>query len=175
MKYIYTQEYLSPYGPLLIGDYEGKLCLLDWQHRAKRSAVDRRLTAFLDAAYRDEATLLHQDAIAQLEAYFARQRTAFDLPLLLAGTEFQRKVWTALMEIPYGATVSYLELSRRLGDEKAIRAVASANGANAISIIVPCHRVIGSNRSLTGYAGGIAVKQRLLELESNVQQGGLFE
>lgn len=175
MKYISTQEYLSPYGPLLIGDYEGKLCLLDWQHRAKRSAVDRRLTAFLDAAYRDEATPLHQDAIAQLEAYFARQRTAFDLPLLLAGTEFQRKVWTALMEIPYGATVSYLGLSRRLGDEKAIRAVASANGANAISIIVPCHRVIGSNRSLTGYAGGIAVKQRLLELESNVQQGGLFE
>lgn len=175
MKYIYTQEYLSPYGPLLIGDYEGKLCLLDWHHRAKRSAVDRRLTAFLDVAYRDEATLLHQDAIAQLEAYFARQRTAFDLPLLLAGTEFQRKVWTALMEIPYGATVSYLGLSRRLGDEKAIRAVASANGANAISIIVPCHRVIGSNRSLTGYAGGIAVKQRLLELESNVQQGGLFE
>src|SRR5690606_18399830 len=94
-----------------------------------------------------------------------KKRTTFDIPLLFIGTDFQKSVWEALMEIPYGTTKSYLELSRDLGDENAIRAVATANGANSISIIVPCHRIIGSDGSLTGYAGGLNAKKKLLQLE----------
>ena len=90
----------------------------------------------------------------------------FDIPMLFAGTDFQKKVWHKLLEIPYGVTISYGELATQLGMPKAVRAVANANGANAISIIVPCHRVIGSDHSLTGYGGGLAAKKKLLELES---------
>ena len=104
----------------------------------------------------------------QLDEYFAKKRKEFDLPLMFVGTEFQKSVWDALLSIPYGKTESYGALAARLGRPKSVRAVAGANGANAISIIVPCHRVIGSNHSLTGYGGGIEAKRYLLELE----QGG---
>lgn len=101
----------------------------------------------------------------QLTAYFAGQRTTFDLPLALRGTQFQQRVWTALTGIPYGQTVSYGELAQRLGQPNASRAVGLANGRNPISIIVPCHRVIGANGKLTGYGGGIGRKEALLALE----------
>ena len=110
----------------------------------------------------------------QLQEYFNGQRRQFDLKLYPAGTDFQRKVWQALIEIPYGKTISYQELSKKLGDIKAIRAVASANGKNPLWIIVPCHRVIGSDGSLTGYAGGLHRKRWLLEHESPVKQQRLF-
>ena len=97
----------------------------------------------------------------------SRQRTTFDIPLLLVGTEFQKSVWNELLNIPYGTTISYAQLSQRLDNPKAIRAVASSNGANSISILIPCHRVIGSDHKLTGYAGGLVAKKTLLELESN--------
>ena len=103
---------------------------------------------------------------AQLDEYFARQRTSFDIPLLFAGTDFQKRVWNTLLEIPYGQTVSYGELAKRIGKPAAVRAVANAIGANAISVIVPCHRVTGSDHTLTGYGGGIAAKRMLLALES---------
>jgi methylated-DNA-[protein]-cysteine S-methyltransferase len=103
----------------------------------------------------------------QLDEYFSRKREAFNLPLDLKGTDFQRKVWSELLKIPFGRTISYKDLSIRLGDVKAIRAVAAANGANPVSIIVPCHRVIGSDGSLTGYAGGLWRKQWLLEFEGS--------
>ena len=102
----------------------------------------------------------------QLEEYFAGTRTSFDLPIQPEGTEFQRRVWNVLLEIPYGTTISYLELARRIGDEKAARAVGLANGLNPISIIVPCHRVIGADGSLTGYGGGIERKRWLLQHEA---------
>jgi methylated-DNA-[protein]-cysteine S-methyltransferase len=101
----------------------------------------------------------------QLEAYFAGDRTSFDVPLGARGTAFQRAVWQALAAIPYGQTTTYAELARRIGRPKAIRAVGAANGRNPISIIVPCHRVVGTDGSLVGYAGGTDRKQRLLELE----------
>ena len=101
----------------------------------------------------------------QLEEYFLNQRRTFDLPLHPQGTSFQRAVWQMLAEVPYGKTMSYMELTRRLGDEKAIRAVAAANGKNPIWIIIPCHRIIGSNGDLTGYAGGLGRKKWLLEHE----------
>ena len=115
-----------------------------------------------------------QSAILQLQQYFSGKRQDFDLKLNPKGTDFQKKVWEELRNIPYGTTVSYLELSRKLGDEKAIRAVASANGKNPLWIVVPCHRVIGSNGSLTGYAGGLHRKKWLLDLENPPIQQSLF-
>ncbi len=114
------------------------------------------------------------DAAYQLNEYFEGERQNFDLLINPEGTEFQKKVWTSLLEIPYGKTMSYLELSKKLGDVKAIRAVASANGKNPLWIIIPCHRVIGSDGSLTGYAGGLHRKKWLLNHESPSKQQTLF-
>jgi len=104
-------------------------------------------------------------AIAQLHEYFDRRRTVFDLPLAPVGTPFQQRVWTALLDIPHGVTISYGELATRLGDPKASRAVGLANGRNPISIVIPCHRVIGANGNLTGYGGGLDRKEWLLRHE----------
>ncbi len=103
----------------------------------------------------------------QLKEYFTRERKEFDLSLEIFGTEFQKKVWNELTKIPYGETISYGELANRMGDKNLMRAVAAANGANPIPIIIPCHRVIGADGSLTGYGGGLDVKQKLLELEGS--------
>ena len=114
------------------------------------------------------------DCAAQLNAYFNNELQHFDLKLNPKGTDFQKKVWRQLSQIPYGKTISYLDLAKKLGDVKAIRAVAGANGKNPLWIIVPCHRVIGSDGSLTGYAGGLHRKQWLLNLESESKQQTLF-
>ncbi|MFT4832735.1 MAG: methylated-DNA-[protein]-cysteine S-methyltransferase [Psychroserpens sp.] len=115
-----------------------------------------------------------EDAVYQLKEYFEGKRSQFSLTLNPVGTDFQKKVWEALEQIPYGKTISYLELSKILGDPKAIRAVAAANGKNPLWIIIPCHRVIGSDGSLTGYAGGLHRKKWLLEHESPAKQQSLF-
>ncbi|WP_308991840.1 methylated-DNA--[protein]-cysteine S-methyltransferase [Mariniflexile litorale] len=115
-----------------------------------------------------------EDSVIQLNEYFEGYRTKFDLKLNPQGSDFQKQIWKLLEQIPYGKTVSYLDLSKQLGDVKAIRAVANANGKNPLWIIVPCHRVIGSNGSLTGYAGGLHRKQWLLEHESPYKQQSLF-
>nr|WP_315181565.1 methylated-DNA--[protein]-cysteine S-methyltransferase [uncultured Flavobacterium sp.] len=115
-----------------------------------------------------------QEAVSQLMAYFEGKRTTFDFKLNPKGTEFQQKIWNGLLEIPFGKTISYLELSKKLGDVKAIRAVASANGKNPLWIVVPCHRVIGTDGSLTGYAGGLWRKKWLLEHENPTTQQSLF-
>jgi len=107
------------------------------------------------------------NVFTQLTEYFNRQRKEFNLPLEIIGTEFQKKVWDELTKIPYGETISYGELANRMGDKNLMRAVAAANGANLIPIIIPCHRVIGADGSLTGYGGGLDVKQKLLELEGS--------
>ena len=106
------------------------------------------------------------EAERQLEEYFAGRRTRFDLPLDVSGTVFQRKVWTALLTIPFGETRSYKEIARQIGSPDAVRAVGAANGRNPVSIIAPCHRVIGSTGELTGFAGGLDTKARLLSLEA---------
>lgn len=115
-----------------------------------------------------------EDCATQLHEYFKGKRKQFSLKLNPKGTDFQKKVWSQLDSIPFGTTVSYLELSKQLGDVKAIRAVANANSKNPLWIIVPCHRVIGSDGSLTGYAGGLHRKQWLLEHESPFKQQSLF-
>lgn len=119
--------------------------------------------------------LVLQNAVTQLQEYFDGKRTHFDFQLNPVGTEFQQKVWKGLFEIPFGKTMSYLELAKQLGDVKAIRAVASANGKNPLWIVVPCHRVIGTDGSLTGYAGGLWRKKWLLEHENPSKQQNLFE
>ena len=113
-------------------------------------------------------------SVAQLSAYFAGESTHFDLKLNPQWTDFQKKVWHELLKVPYGRTLSYLDLARRLGDEKAIRAVAAANGKNPIWLVIPCHRIIGSDGSLTGYAGGLWRKKWLIEFEKGGLQGSLF-
>lgn len=115
-----------------------------------------------------------EDAVYQLNEYFEGTRKEFQLELTPEGTDFQKQVWHALQQIPYGKTISYLQLAKSLGDIKAIRAVAAANGKNPLWIVVPCHRVIGSDGSLTGYAGGLHRKQFLLEHESPFKQQRLF-
>ncbi|MGB5499035.1 MAG: methylated-DNA--[protein]-cysteine S-methyltransferase [Maribacter sp.] len=115
-----------------------------------------------------------EDAVYQLEEYFKGTRDSFSLTLNPDGTDFQKRVWDALQDIPYGKTVSYLDLSKSLGDVKAIRAVAAANGKNPLWIVIPCHRVIGSDGSLTGYAGGLHRKKWLLNHESPSKQQSLF-
>lgn len=115
-----------------------------------------------------------KESISQLNDYFRGKRTTFSFKLNPSGTEFQQKVWKSLLEIPFGETMSYMELSKKLGDVKAIRAVASANGKNPLWIVVPCHRVIGTDGSLTGYAGGLWRKKWLLEHENPTTQQSLF-
>ena len=115
-----------------------------------------------------------QEAVTQLQEYFEEKRTHFNFKINPKGTEFQQKVWQTLLEIPFGKTCSYMDLSKKLGDVKAIRAVASANGKNPLWIVVPCHRIIGTNGSLTGYAGGLSRKKWLLEHENPSTQQSLF-
>lgn len=119
----------------------------------------------------EEPTEEEKQCCKQLDEYFAGDRQIFDLPLLQSGTTFQQTVWDELMNIPFGKTISYLELSKRINNVKAIRAVGTANGRNNIPIIVPCHRVIGSDGTLTGYSGGLKIKQWLLEHENKHANG----
>ena len=115
-----------------------------------------------------------QKCITQLDEYFSGERKIFELPIQQKGTDFQQKVWNELMQIPFGKTISYLQLAQRLGDVKSIRAAASANGRNELCIVVPCHRVIGSDGSLTGYAGGLPRKKWLLDHENKFANGVSF-
>lgn len=165
METIKIMRYQSPVGEMMIGSCGGKLCICDWAVEKRRSTIDRRIRRHLNARYEEGTTPVIERAIEELDEYFAGQRKTFDIPVVFTGSEFQCTVWEELMKIPYGATISYGELARRIGNPKAVRAVASANATNPISIFVPCHRVIGSNRKLTGYGGGLDAKRELLELE----------
>ena len=157
----------SPCGEMILGSFNGNLCLCDWADGRRRESVDQRLQRILNANYVECTSDVIQMAKRQLDEYFLRQHHEFDIPLLFVGTDFQKKVWNELLKIPYGATVSYGELAMRIGMPNAVRAVANANAVNAISIIAPCHRVIGSNGSLSGYGGGLDRKRFLLDLEKN--------
>lgn len=163
---IKIKSYESPCGLLLLGSLGDRLCLCDWRVEKNRTLIDRRLKRLLYARLEEGTSDVIEKAVRQLDEYFAGKRQIFDLPLLFAGTDFQQKVWKELLKIPFGETCSYSEMAQRVSMPKAVRAVANANGANALSIFVPCHRVIGSNRLLTGYAGGLSAKRFLLELES---------
>ena len=167
MKQINIQYYKTSVGELLLGSFEGKLCLLDYRYRKMRNAVDKRIQTAAKANYVEQSDEVTETAKQQIDEYLTGNRTTFDIPLIMFGTDFQKRVWKALIEVPYGATSSYLQLAKSINNEKAVRAVATANGANAMSIIIPCHRIIGSDGSLVGYAGGLPAKKRLLSLENS--------
>lgn len=166
METIKTARYASAVGDMIIGSYAGQLCLCDWAAEKRRQTIDRRICRHLHAEYEEGTSDIIRRTTAQLDEYFAGTRTTFDIPLVFTGSAFQCAVWTELMKIPYGTTISYAELARRINNPKAVRAVASANATNPISLFVPCHRVIGSNHKLTGYGGGLTAKQALLALEA---------
>ena len=167
VKQIETHYFETPYGVLLLGTYRDHLCLCDWRSQNSRSSIDKRLRSAFEAEYVERDNWILKKTRMQLLDYFAGGRKRFSVPLRFAGTDFQKQVWTALQTIPYGTTNSYLELAKNIGKPKAMRAVAAANGANSLSIFVPCHRVIGSNGHLIGYGGGMETKKKLLELEAS--------
>lgn len=164
-KAVITNTYDSPCGEITLGSYDGKLCLCDWTESRHRRTVDNRLQKLLVARYEEGLTPVIEETASQLSEYFDGVRRTFDLDLLIIGTDFQRKVWEYLTQIPYGETTSYSSLTCACANEADIRAVSNAVGANALSIIIPCHRVIGTRGKLTGYAGGLLAKQYLIDLE----------
>ncbi|MDR4504120.1 MAG: methylated-DNA--[protein]-cysteine S-methyltransferase [Candidatus Scalindua sp.] len=167
MNQINIQYYKTKIGELILGSLDGKLCLLDYRYRRMRATVDNRIKKGLRADFVEKNADVLSKARVQLDEYLNGGRINFDIPVLVAGTDFQKSVWKALVKIPYGKTASYLDIAKFINKEKAVRAVAGANGANSISLIIPCHRIIGSNGELVGYGGGVPVKKRLLKLEQN--------
>lgn len=163
---ISLQHYDSPCGRLVLASFADRLCLCDWSDNPFAERNRRRIEKYLKATSKTDTTSVLEETKRQLDEYFAGKRKAFDIQLCLVGTDFQHKVWNALRSIPYGSTKSYKDIAQCIGKPKAIRAVAGAIGANAISILIPCHRVIGSNHSLTGYAGGLEAKRGLLGMET---------
>lgn len=164
---ITVMEIPAPIGPMLAGATDRGLCLLEF---ADNESPETQFAA-IEKTFRARVTPgtgPHlETALKQLEEYFSGRRKTFDLSLDMQGTPFQQDAWRALLAIPYGCTVSYREQARSMGRPSAVRAVANANGANPVSIIVPCHRVIGSNGTLTGYGGGLWRKKFLLDLEES--------
>lgn len=157
----------SPIGPLRLAADEDGLCLIEFP-------PPRPLNPAHGEIWTEGRHPLLDVAALQLADYFAGRLQTFDLPLSPRGTEFQRKVWRELSRIPYGTTINYGQLAQRVGDAKASRAVGAANGRNPLPIVVPCHRVIGANGSLTGFAGGLPTKQFLLRLEGALPQPDLL-
>lgn len=160
MADIFTTYYHSPVGLLKISGTEGYISEVTFHDTSQKAEGNKKHVP---------AMLIN--CVEQLIQYFNGQRRIFELPLNQPGTPFQQDVWSILTQIPFGKTISYLDLARKTGDTKATRAVANANGKNNIAIIVPCHRVIGSNKELVGYAGGLWRKKWLLELEAKVAHG----
>ena len=163
---IYTTTFESPLGRITLGSTNKGLCLLEFDNEKRINNHFNQFKKYWDVEIIEEETSIITTTKNQLTAYFLNQQTTFDVPLDLAGTEIQLKVWNELLKIPFGSTRTYKQQAIAVGNLKAIRAVATANGENRISIIIPCHRVIGSDGSLTGYGGGIWRKQKLLELET---------
>lgn len=165
MEGINIQFYKTRYTEFIIGSYDKKLCLLDFRYRKMRGVVDNRIQRGIGAEYVERRDEIIDSAISQVDEYLVGGRRIFDVPLLVVGSYFQKKVWNALMEIKYGETSTYSDLAKTVGDKEAIKAVAGANGANSISLIIPCHRIIGTHGELVGYGGGLPLKKRLLEIE----------
>ncbi len=168
MNQINIQYYKTKYAEFILGSFDNKLCLLDFRYRKMRTTVDNRLQKGLNANFIEQDDVILKETRRQLDEYFNMERKKFNIPLITVGTDFQKSVWEGLLKIPYGTTSTYLQLAKNIDNEKAVRAVANANGANSIAIIIPCHRIIGTNGELTGFGGGLPLKKKLLELEQNL-------
>lgn len=169
MPHINIQYFNSSCGLFVLASFGDKLCLCDWSNNPCAERNKRRIERYLNASFKIETTSILEETKRQLDEYFAGNRKAFTIPLHLVGTDFQQQVWNELLNIPYGATTSYKEIAQNISKPKAVRAVAGAIGANGISILIPCHRVIGSDKSLTGYAGGLKAKKMLLQIEMQIK------
>lgn len=167
-RYVITSTCQTPCGELILGSIDGKLCLCDWTKSRHRRTVDNRIQKMLVARYMQGSTPVIEEAKKQIAEYFDGRRREFDLPVNLTGTGFQQRVWEYISRIPYGTTRSYAALTSEVASESDIRAVSNAVGANSLSIIIPCHRVIGSRGQLTGYAGGLVAKQYLIDFEKTL-------
>lgn len=163
------QYYDSQCGRLVLASVGNELCLCDWNDMPGAERNRRRLAKYVKAEFHIETSSVLEETKRQLDEYFTGKRKSFDIQLRMVGTRFQQQVWNALLNIPYGATRSYKDIAQSIGKPQAARAVAGAIGANGISILIPCHRIIGSDHSLTGYAGGLEAKRMLLEIETQVQ------
>lgn len=161
----FVSEYRSPCGTLLLIACGEFLAAADWADGWHRATIQRRLERGLRVPFEKGGTSVTREAARQLDLYFAGKLRRFLLPLLFLGTDFQKRAWSALLEIPYGSTVSYSEIAAAAGSPKAVRAAGAAVGENPFSVIVPCHRVVGKSGSLTGYGGGLEAKRFLLALE----------
>lgn len=162
---IFKQNIETPLGTLVACATEENLCLLQFSDSKKLDAILKNISKHLQMEIVEKEIRLLKKLEIQLQEYFNGERKVFNIPIHLIGTDFQKSVWKVLQDIPYGETISYQKQSTLLHNPKAVRAVANANGQNKIAILIPCHRVIGNNGSLTGYAAGIWRKQKLLELE----------
>jgi len=170
-------EFSSPLGPMIAGATTQGVCLLEFNNRIRLEEEFTELKRLLDAEMVPGRNAHLDQLETELKEYFDGTRKEFSVPLHIPGNEFAQSVWNTLQEIPYGKTCTYKEQSEKMNNPKAIRAIASTNGRNRLAIIVPCHRVIGSNGSLTGYAGGIDKKKWLIQFErehSEVPAGYLF-
>ncbi len=161
---VHTAQFESPIGSLRVASTDAGLAYLELPHASGRG-LSGWLRRQLPGASAEDGFAPNRTAIAQILEYLEGKRAGFDLPLDLRGTHFQLEVWSALREIPYGETRSYAQIAEAVGRPSAVRAVGTANGANPVSLVVPCHRVIASTGRLAGYAGGIALKARLLAME----------
>jgi methylated-DNA-[protein]-cysteine S-methyltransferase len=165
MNQISIQYHKTDVGELILGSFRGKLCLLDFRYGKMRKAVDEKIKKGLNAEFVEQDDEVLAKTRKQVDEYLSGNRRAFDIPLLMVGTDFQKSVWNALAKVPYGATSTYSQIAKDINNQRAVRAVGNAIRANPISIIVPCHRIIGSDGELVGYGGGLSIKERLLKLE----------
>lgn len=171
---IYYKQLQTPIGSMIACSGNDGICVLEFYEEAEFERKIASVEKWLQAVLIKETTPYLEQAENELEQYFAGDRKVFEVALQLHGTDFQKQAWQALQKIPYGTTRSYMQQTLSFTVPESIRAVANANGKNPIAIIVPCHRVIGANGSLTGYAGGLWRKKHLLELEAQVKQGRLL-
>lgn len=162
---INIQYYNTKIGELILGSFDDRLCLLDFRYRKMRATVDNRIKKGLNAEFVEQADDVTDTTSKQIDEYLRGDRQDFTIPLLMVGSDFQKSVWHSLIKVPYGTTATYLQLAKDINHETAVRAVASANGANSMALIIPCHRIIGSDGTMVGYGGGLTVKKRLLKLE----------
>lgn len=165
METIITRLYASPCGRLLLGCAGERLCMCDWYLAERIERTRRRLQRFGLVRHVRGTSPVIEEAMRQLDAFFRGERRKPDVPLRLLGTDFQLRVWEELLRIPYGSTLTYGDIARRMGMSRGAQAVGAAVGANALAVFVPCHRVVGCDGSLTGFAGGLEAKSCLLRLE----------
>lgn len=167
-KILYMKELKTSIGNLMFGASQKGLCLLDFKFRKSFPSILKRIHIYFGKHISNEESEIIQIAENEIDLYLQGKLKDFSVPLDIQGTPFQKKVWNALLKIKYGTTVSYQDIATEIGQPKAFRAVANANGQNGIAIIIPCHRVIGSDGTLTGYGGGLPLKRKLLRLESDI-------